>query len=216
MTKTLSLKAEVREHTGSRAASQVRRQGRIPAIVYGHKQEPMAISLDAHDFVEALHHGIRLMDIKIGRRSEKAIVKDLQYDHLGRKVIHADLVRVNVKEKVVVTVPIELKGTAKGTHHGGLLEEHADHLEVQCLPTQIPESVVVSVREVEVGDSIHAGDVELPEGVVLVSPADTLLVACHALAVAKTTEELEEEAPAAPEVIGRAKEGEEAAEQESE
>jgi len=215
MTKTLSLKAEVREHTGSRAAAEVRRQGRIPAIVYGHKEEPTPISLDAHDFVESLHHGIRLLDIKIGRRSEKAIVKDLQYDHLGRKIIHADLVRVNVKEKVAVTVPIELKGTAQGTQDGGLLEEHADHLVVQCLPTQIPESILVSVRELEIGASIHAGDVELPEGVVLVSPADTLLAACRALVVAKTTEELEEEAPAAPEVIGRAKEGEEAGEQES-
>ncbi|MBN2130453.1 MAG: 50S ribosomal protein L25 [Sedimentisphaerales bacterium] len=215
MTKTSSLKAEIREHTGSSAAAQVRRQGRIPAIVYGHKEEPAAISLDAHDFVEALHHGSRLLEIKIGRRSEKAIVKDLQYDHLGRKIIHADLVRVDVTEQVVVTVPIELKGTAQGTHHGGLLEEHADHLEVQCLPTQIPEAIVVPVREVEVGDSIHAGDVELPEGVTLVSPADTLLVACHAMAVAKTTEELEEEAPVAPEVIGRAKEGEEGAEEKS-
>jgi len=215
MTKTLSLKAEIREHTGSKAASQVRRQGRIPAIVYGHKEEPVVISLDAHDFVEALHHGTRLMDIKVGRRSEKAIVKDLQYDHLGRKIIHVDLVRVDVKEKVIVTVPIELKGTTKGTHHGGLLEEHADRLEVQCLPTNIPEAIVVSVRDVEVGDSIHARDVELPEGVVLVSSADMLLVACRALAVAETTEELEEEAPAAPEVIGHAKEGEEGAEEQS-
>jgi large subunit ribosomal protein L25 len=177
--------------------------------LYGHKEEPVAIALDAHDFVEALHHGHRLIDVKIGRRSEKAIVKDLQYDHLGRNIIHADLIRVDVKEKVVVTVPIELKGTAKGTHHGGLLEEHADHLDVECLPTNIPESIVVSVRELEVGEAIHAGDVKMPEGVALVSGADTLLVTCHVLATAKTTEELEEEAPAAPEVIGRVEEGEE-------
>jgi len=215
MSKTLSLKAEIREHTGSRAATEVRKQGRLPAIMYGHKEEPAAISLDAHDFVEALHHGHRLMDIKIGRRSEKIIVKDLQYDHLGRNVIHADLIRVNVKEKVVVTVPIELKGTAKGMHHGGLLEEQADHLEVECLPTNIPEAIVVSVKELEVGDSIHAGDVTMPEGVALASPADTLLVACHVVAAAKTTEEVEEEEPAAPEVIGRAEEGEEGAEKEN-
>jgi large subunit ribosomal protein L25 len=212
MSKTSSLKAEIREQTGSKAAARIRKQGRVPAIVYGHKEEPVAISLDAHDFVEALHHGHRLMDVKIGRKSEKTIVKDLQYDHLGRSIIHADLIRVDVKEKVVVTVPIELKGTAKGTHHGGLLEEHADHLEVECLPTGIPEAIIVSVKDLEVGDAIHAGDVEMPAGVTLVSPVDTLLVACHVLAAAKTTEELEEEAPVAPEVIGRAAEAEEGAE----
>jgi large subunit ribosomal protein L25 len=152
------------------------------------------------------------MDVKIGKQSEKMIVKDLQYDHLGRDVIHADLMRVDVTETIHVTVPIELKGTAQGTHHGGILEEHTDHLEIECLPTNIPEAIVVSVKDVEVGQSIHAGDVALPEGVKLASPADTLLVACHALAVAKTTEEIEEEEPTAPEVIGRAKEDEEGGE----
>nr|NIQ95051.1 50S ribosomal protein L25 [Desulfuromonadales bacterium] len=71
MSKTLSLQAQVREQTGSKAAVQVRKQGRIPAIVYGHKQEPVAISLDAHDFIEGLHHGHRLMDIKVGSKTEK-------------------------------------------------------------------------------------------------------------------------------------------------
>ena len=216
MSKILSLKAEVREHVGSRASSVVRGQGRIPAIVYGHKQEPVAISLDAHDFVEGLHHGHRLIDVKVGRKSEKIIVKDVQYDHLGRDVIHADLMRVDVKQKVTVTVPVEFKGAAKGTHHGGILEEHADRLEVECLPTHIPEVLVVSVKEMEVGESLHASDMTLPEGVALVSPADTLLVACHVLAVAKTAEELEEEAPTAPEVIGEAKAAQEGAEAESE
>jgi large subunit ribosomal protein L25 len=209
MSKTLSLKAEVREKTGSRAAAEVRKQGRIPAIVYGHQQDPVAISLDAHDFVEGLHHGHRLMDIKIGRKTEKAIVKDLQYDYLGRDVVHADLMRVDVTQRITVTVPIELKGTAKGTHHGGILEEHTDHLEIECLPTNIPETIPVLVKDVEVGDAIHAGDVHLPEGVTLVSSEDVLLVACHVVAAAKTTEEIEEEVPTAPEVIGEEKEPEE-------
>ena len=91
MKKTLLLKAEIREHTGSKTVRKIRRQGRIPAIVYGHKKEPAAISLDAHNFIEGLHHGQRLIDIQIGRKKEKAIVKELQYDHLGRNIIHVDL-----------------------------------------------------------------------------------------------------------------------------
>jgi large subunit ribosomal protein L25 len=209
MEKSLLLKAEIREKSGSKSAAKVRRMGRIPAIVYGHKKEPVAISLDAHNLVEGLHHGHRLMDVQIGKKKEKTIVKDLQYDHLGRDIIHVDLMRVDVTESVKVAVPIELKGTAKGTHEGGVVSEHVDHLEIECKVTDIPESIVVSVKDIDVGDTLHAGDIELGEGVKLVSDPSTLLVTCSLVAAAKSTEELEEEVPAAPEVIGEVKEGEE-------
>jgi len=208
MKKTLLLKAELREHTGSKTVRKVRQQGRIPAIVYGHKKAPTAISLDAHNFVEGLHHGHRLMDVQIGTKKEKTIVKDLQYDHLGKNIIHVDLIRVNVSETVKVTVPIELKGTAASTHESGIIEEHIDHLEIECKAIDIPETIVVSVKEVHVGDVLHAGDIELPDGVSLASPPDTLIITCHLVAAVKTTEELEEEAPVAPEVIGEPKENE--------
>ena len=209
MEETLLLKAEIREHTGSKAVRKVRQQGRVPAIVYGHKQKPVAISFDEHDFLEGLHHGHRLIDVQVGRKKEKMIVKELQYDHLGRNVIHADLMRVNINETIRVSVPIELKGTAAGTHEGGIIDEHVDNLEIECKVTDIPDTIVVSVKDVRVGDVLHAGDIELPENVKLVSPPDTLLVACHLVAAAQTTEEVEEEMPTAPEVIGEAKEPEE-------
>ncbi len=201
MDKTLSLQAQVREQTGSKAAAAVRRQGRIPAIVYGHKQEPVAISLDAHDFVEGIHHGHRLMDVTVAGQTDKMIVKDVQYDHLGRRIIHADLMRVDVTEMIEVTVPIELKGTAKGTHEGGIIEAHLDHLDVECQAINIPESVVVSVKDLDVDQSIRAGDIKLPEGVKLVTPAETFVVSCRVLVEAKTTEQLETETPVAPELI---------------
>jgi len=208
MKKTLLLKAEVREQTGSKTVRKVREQGRIPAIVYGHKKGPAAISLDAHNLTEGLHHGHRLMDVQVGNKKEKTIIKELQYDHLGKNIIHVDLMRVNVTEIVKVMIPIELKGTAAGTHEGGIIEEHADHLEIECKVIDIPETIVVSVREVHVGDALHAGDIELPDGITLSSSPDTLLVTCHLVAAAKTTEQLEEETPVAPEVIGEPKEPE--------
>jgi large subunit ribosomal protein L25 len=208
MEKTLLLKAELREHIGSKAVQKIRQNGRIPAIVYGHKQEPVAISLNAHDFVEGLHHGHRLMDIQVGRKKQKMIVKELQYDYLGKNIIHADLMRVDVTESIRVTVPIELKGTAAGSHEGGIVEGHADHLEIECRATDIPEVVAVSVKELHVGGVLHAGDIELPSGVKLISSPEMLLATCHLVAAAKTTEEVEEEMPAAPEVISEAKEEE--------
>lgn len=208
MEKALLLKAEIREHIGSKSASKVRRQGRIPAIIYGHKKKAAAISLDAHDFVERLHHGHRLIDVQIGKVKEKVIVKDLQYDHLGKDIIHADLMRVDVKETIKVAVPVELKGTAKGTHEGGIIEVHTDRLEIECKVTDIPETINVSVKEIDVGDALHASDVTLPESVKLVTDPSTLLVTCSLVAAAKSTEEIEEEAPVAPEVIGETKEAE--------
>jgi len=206
MEKTLSLKAEIREDTGTKSAVKLRGQGRLPAVVYGHKEKPVAVSLDERTLVEGLHRGHRLIDVQIGKKNEKMIIKDLQYDYLGKDIIHVDLMRVDVTELIKVTAPIELKGTARGTHEGGIIEGHADHLEVECKATDIPELILVSIKDLRVGDSLHVDDIELPEGVKLVSDASMLLVTCGLVAAAKSTEELEEEMPAAPEVIGEAEE----------
>jgi len=216
MKKAMPLKAEIRGQAGSHSAAQIRKQGRIPAIVYGHKKEPAAISLDARSLADALRHGTRLVDVQIGEKPEKMIVKALQYDHLSKDIIHADLMRVDVTETIKIAVPIVLKGTAKGAGEGAIIETHAGHVEVECKVTDIPESITVSVKDLEIGDSIHASDIVLPEGVKLVSNPLTLIATCSMVLTAKTTEELEAEAPAAPEVITEVKETEGEAEKEGE
>jgi len=216
MAKMVLLKAEIRDKTGSKCAVKLRRQGRIPAIVYGHKQEPVAISLDAHSFIEQLHRGHRLMDVQIGKKKEKMIIKDLQHDHLGKDIIHVDLMRVDVTETVRVAVPVELKGIAYGAHEGAIIEKRVNTIEVECKATDIPESIVVLVKDMNIGDVVHARDVELPEGVKLISPPETLVAACSIVIAAKTTEEVEAEVPAAPEVITEVKRPEEGAEEEEE
>ncbi|MGA2172168.1 MAG: 50S ribosomal protein L25 [Sedimentisphaerales bacterium] len=209
MDKAQVLKAEVRRNRGSKDAARLRKQGQIPAIVYGHKEEPVAISLDARSFVEELHHGRRLMNIQMGKAHEAMLVKEVQYDHLGKEIIHVDLMRVDVTEMVRVTVPIELKGTAKGTHEGGMVEVHTNHVEVECRVTEIPDRISVPIKEMALGDALHAKDLQLPEGVKLISPPELLLATCHVVAEVKTTEELEAEMPAAPEVITEVKKEEE-------
>jgi large subunit ribosomal protein L25 len=212
MTETIVLKAEVREEVGTEHAKKLRQQGRLPAIVYGHKQEPQAISLNLHDFTEGLHHGRRLIDVQLGRKKETLLIKDLQYDHLGKYVIHADLVRVNLTEMVKVTVPIEQRGTPKGSHEGGMIDEHLDHLEIECKVSDIPEVIPISVKDMGVGDSINARDVQLPEGAKLITDPNALVLHCHLITKVKTTEELEEELPVAPEVITEKPEGEQSEE----
>lgn len=202
MEKNLLLNAEIREHVGSKDAAKLRKQGKLPAVIYGHKKDPVAVSLDAHDTMECLHHGHRLADIKIGSKKETVIFKEFQYDHLGKNVIHVDLIRVDAKELVKVMVSIELKGIAAGTNEGGIIESHLDQIEVQCSVADIPEVIVIPVKDVNIGDSLHASDIKLPDGVKLVTAGDALLLTCHLVAAAKSTEELEEEGAVAPEVIG--------------
>jgi large subunit ribosomal protein L25 len=124
------------------------------------------------------------------------------------------MVRVDLTETVRVTVPIELKGTAKGAHEGGIVDEHLDHLEIECKAGEIPEVIPVSIKELGVGDAIHARDIELPEGMKLATSPETLVLTCHLVAAAKSTEELEEGMPSAPEVITEKvdQEGEDASE----
>jgi large subunit ribosomal protein L25 len=217
MEKALLLEARIREQTGSKSAEKLRREGRIPAVVYGHKKETVAISLDGRSLMEALHRSSRVLDIKVDNKPEKMIVKDIQYDYLCKDVIHLDLMRVDVSETIKIMVPIELKGPAKGTTEGGVITAHINRLEVECKVTDIPEVVVVSIKEMGIGDTIHAGDIKLPEGVKLVSNPALLIVTCSIIAEVKTTEEVEAETPVTPEVITEKKleegEGEEAAEE---
>jgi large subunit ribosomal protein L25 len=220
MDKVTVLKAQTRQHRGSKDSARLRKQGQIPAIVYGHKKEPVSISIDGHTFVEQLHHGHRLIDIELDQKQDKVLVKDVQYDYLGKEIIHVDLMRVDVTEKVTLEVPVELKGTAKGTHEGGMVELITNKLEIECLVTNIPERITISVKEMNLGDVMFAKDIALPDGVTLISSPEQLVVSCHEVAEIKTTEQLEAEMPAAPEVITAAKEeteeGEEAAEEKKE
>jgi large subunit ribosomal protein L25 len=206
MEKAQVLKAEIRKGLGTKDAAKLRKNGQIPAVVYGHKQEPVSIILNAKSFREGLDSGQRLMEIEINKKNETLLIKEVQYDYVGTDIIHVDLMRVDVTEMVRVTVPIALKGTAKGAAEGGMVETHTGNLEIECRVTQIPEQIVVSVKEMALGDAIHAKDIQLPEGVKLISSPELLVATCHIVAEVKTTEEVLAEAPAAPEVITAAKE----------
>lgn len=212
MKKAFTLEAQVRKSVGSQESTRLREQGRIPAIVYGHKKDPLAVSFNAHDLVIGLHHGHRLMDVTVDGQTQAVLVKDVQYDYLGRDVIHADLIRVDVTERIKVSVPIELKGIAIGTLEGGMIEEHVDSLDVEVVVSAIPDFIAVQIKDIGIGDALHASDVELPDGIDLASPLDTLIVTCHMKAAAKSAEDAEEgevpveEGATSPEVITERKE----------
>ena len=201
MTDQVELKAEIREKVGSTSAAKLRNAGKCPAVVYGHGEEPVSIAVDVRDLTTELHEGHRLFDVDLAGKKDTVMIKDLQYDHFGREVIHADFVRVNLAEVVRVTIDVEMKGIAAGTQEGGILDVHLAQIEVECKVSSIPGAIEFVVKEVKVGDTVHASDIELPEGVKLVTDPEAVMLTCHLVVEAKTTEELEEELPSGPEVI---------------
>lgn len=179
MSETVVLKASVRDRAGTRNSVRLREQGQIPAVVYGHQKETLSISLNAHAFIENLHHGHRLFNVDIDGAKDTMLIKDLQYDYLGKSIIHADLMRVNLSERVTVGVMIELRGTAAGTHEGGIVEEMMNSIEVECEVQDIPESLQLNIKDLGLNEVMHASQVELPEGFVLVTDPDAVVVSCH-------------------------------------
>ncbi|HOK95368.1 MAG TPA: 50S ribosomal protein L25 [Anaerohalosphaeraceae bacterium] len=214
MSETTVLKARIRQKAGSNEAVRLRRQGQLPAVLYGHKKETVSISLDAHDFLEGLHGGARIFELDTDGRKETVLVKQLQYDYLGKDIVHADLMRVDLSERVKVEVSVELRGTAEGTHQGGMVELILDRLEVECRVSDIPEVIPVNIKHLGLNQAIHAGQIELPEGMKLITDPEAVVVTCHEAAAAKAEEAAPAEgaeAPTEPEVITERKPTEEAA-----
>ena len=200
------LKATPREERGKKRARRQRAAGVMPAIIYGHGEAPEAVALDAHDVLLELQHGARVLTVEVAGKSAQCLLKAVQYDHLGTQPIHLDLMRVDLTEKVRVKVGLELRGTPKGIAEGGVLENPVNQIEVECLVTDIPETLHPNVKHLGVGDVLLAKDLVLPPGVTLITDPEERIAAVRVLAeevVAPTAVEGVE--PTQPEVITRGK-----------
>src|SRR5436309_95436 len=161
-TQTAQVSAKARTELGSRANKRLRDSGFIPGVIYGHKEAVIPVTLHRKEVTGHLNHGAHLFDLALDGKSEKVLVKEVQYDHLGMEVIHVDLARVSLDEKVEVTVPLELKGTPKGEAEGGVLQQIISELEIECLVTDIPEAIRHNVADMEKDAALHIRDLKLP------------------------------------------------------
>ncbi len=206
---TPTIAAQIRERTGSRYAARIRKAGRLPAVIYGHKSNPVAISVDEKEITVLMQHGAHVMDINIeGAATETCLVKDLQFGFLGDNVIHVDFARVDLEEEVSVRVHLAFAGTPEAATHAGAILEH-DHTEltVKCKVAAIPEAIKVDLSKME-GQQLQAGDIELPPGLLLADDPITLIASVSYLRKeeeAVVGEEAEVDAEAEPEVITEAK-----------
>lgn len=198
----------LREVTGSRAMHKLRREGKVPAVLYGHGQPAVNLALGSDEVKGLVRHGARVVDLE-GAVAEKAFVRELQWDTFGREVLHLDLARVSADERVTVEVQVELKGDAPGVKEGGVLDFVTHSVEIECLVVSIPEKLVLRLGGLKLDAHLNADAIELPAGATLISDPTTTIVSC-----AKPLEAVAAGAGegAEPEVIGR-KAGEEAAEE---
>ena len=164
------LTVELRSKTGKGISRRLRAQGLIPGVVYGKGMEAVPVSLNPRELNAAIageggQNNLLTLKGAEGLDGNVVIVVDLLRDPLKRKPMHVDLHKINLTEKIKVEVPINLVGTAAGVIAGGLLDFAKHVLEVECLPTQIPEHIDVDVTELTINHSIHVGDLIIPDGV---------------------------------------------------
>ncbi|BCI54885.1 50S ribosomal protein L25 [Mycolicibacterium litorale] len=186
---TNKLTAAVRTETGKGASRRARREGRVPAVLYGHGTDPQHLEINARDFAAVLRHSgtNAVLTLDIEGNEQLALTKSLEIHPIRRNIQHADLLVVRRGEKVTVEVTVVVEGEATP---GALVTQEANAIEVEAEALSIPEQLTVSVEGAEEGTQITAAQVELPSGVTLVSDPETLVVNVVA---APTAEELEAE-----------------------
>ncbi|WP_022886648.1 50S ribosomal protein L25/general stress protein Ctc [Glaciibacter superstes] len=165
--------AELREKFGKGFARRLRADGKIPAVIYGHGAEPLHVALPAHRVGLLLRKANAILELDLDGTTHLTLVKDVQKDPVRQIIEHLDLIVVRKGEKVEVEVPVHLEGE---TYPGTIAMLDLNNLRLQAEATNIPERIVISVEGLEEGTQIHAKDVELPSGSVLVDDEDLLVV----------------------------------------
>lgn len=197
--------AKPRPEKGSRANKRLRDAGMLPGVIYGHKEAIIPVTLPRKEVVTFINKGAHLFDLAIEGKSEKVLIKEVQYDHLGIEVIHVDFARVSLDEKVEVTIPVELKGTPKGEAEGAVLQQIIAELRLECLVTEIPDVIRHNVTDMEKDSVLHIKDLKMPTGVRCLQDGD-LIVAMVREIEEEVAATATEEGAAEPEVIGKGKE----------
>ena len=209
----VSFSATAREKGGKGAARQLRARGQVPAVIYGHGREPMSLSLNARDLDKLLGHiqaESTVIEVTVEGHTAKTLIREIQRHPIKRQILHVDFQALVAGEKVIVSIPIVLTGTAEGVKlEGGVLEQPLRELEIEVDPANIPDHVELDVTNMMIGDSLHVSDLKVPEGVEIQDdPETSVAVLAAPRAVIEETPAAEGvegavEGAAEPEVIGK-------------
>jgi large subunit ribosomal protein L25 len=206
MTESVKIQVEPRDPaknkgTGSRVARRLRATGRVPAVIYGHKQAVVPISLGRHDVLRLIKSHGHLADLDVGGTTETVLIRDVQWDHLGKEVLHLDFSRVSAEEIIETEVAVELRGQAAGLANGGILEQLVRSLSIKCKAGAIPDSLKIDISNLQVEEGIHVRDLVLPPDITVSADPDVLIVHVVVRAAQPEPAEAGAEAAVQPEVI---------------
>jgi large subunit ribosomal protein L25 len=200
---TTKLSVNSRGAAGSRAARRMRRAGRVLGVIYGGGQDPVGFDADARELRHALARSGAVMDLSVdGGKATPVVLKEAQRHPVRGETMHVDLLRVRLDEVISAVVPVELLGgeEAPGVKEGGVLEQITRELNVEALPTAIPESIEYEIGEMQIGDTIMLSAIAAPEGVTLTDDPEETVIAT--LSPPKLQAEVEEEIESETEVVG--------------
>src|SRR6185437_13114051 len=201
MAKQVKLKAEPRSTVGRSAVRKLRARGFIPAVIYGGNDKPQPLQVSARDINAMMSQASGenvLVELEIGGdgQSRTALVQEVQHSPLGGEIVHVDFHAISMDETIQAEVPLEPTGTPVGVKtFGGLLEQSLRALAIECLPRDLPDRITVDVSQLNIGDSVHVRDIQMPSGVTAKVPAD--LTAFSVLAPVVEEEQVTVEAEAA-------------------
>ena len=211
MSQQFIVEASSRESYGSGNSRRLRREGKVPGVIYGGGEEPQSLVLDHNSLIHQLENEAfvaSILSIKTDEGTQKAILRDVQMHPYKPKILHVDFLRINSKEAFTMSVPLHVEGAdvAAGVSEGGVVSHLVTDVEISCLPADLPEFLNVDISKLELGASAHLSDITLPDGVTLTALAaeeaeDYAVVAILApRSVKSASEEAEsgegEEAPA--------------------
>jgi len=178
MTEQIELNAQIRHDSGKQASRQLRRDKRIPAVIYGAKQDNVNITLD-HGTVFSLFEehemGSQLFTVNIDGQKEQVVLKEVQYHPYKPKIMHLDLMRVQAEEPIDMTIPIHFEGEEKAPgvkEEGGIVSHLLDEVEIRCLPRNLPEYIIADLSHMQLNDTLHLSELPIPEGVELLTTMD--------------------------------------------
>lgn len=200
MTDTLNV--ENRDQTGTLRMRRLRAAGKIPAVLYGHGQPSVNLSIAARDVEKMIRDSSHIVTLS-GSVSESALVKEVQWDALGSNVLHVDLARIDASEAVEVSLGLEMRGVAPGTKSGGVVRLLLHEIDIRCPADQMPDHIEVNINQLELDQTITAADLEIPKAAEVLTDPATVVVSCETPTVVDEPEGDEETAAAEPEVIGR-------------
>ena len=210
----IELKADIRTTTGNGPARRLRQKGRIPAVLYGPGTESVLLSVNIRDIDRVFKKGrigqalLNLVISNNGETTTKTVmVKELQLHPVSRDFLHIDFYEIAMDRKIMVNVPITTTGKAKGVEIGGILQIIRRELEVQCYPLDVPESIEIDITNLDIGDSIHVGDIQRQNEVEFLDDENFTVVTIVSPKIEEKVEEEEEEIEEGEAVI--AEEGEE-------